>query len=108
MLARGAIGVVLAALLAYGLMEARPLLLGPRIVLDSPADGQAFPDGFVAVSGTAYRTRTLMLDGAPLLIDESGKFYTLLTLPSGGAILSLTATDRFGRATSVRRTVLVR
>lgn len=108
MLARIAIGAVLVALAAYGLMEARPLLLGPRIVLDSPVDGSVSPDGFVDVSGTAYRTQSLTLDGAPLLIDESGKFHTLLTFPSGGVILSLTAADRFGRTHRVTRTVAVR
>lgn len=107
MLARIGIGVVLIALVAYGLMEARPLLLGPRIVLDSPTDGAISTDGYVDVSGTAYRTQTLTLDGAPLLIDESGKFHILLTFPSGGVILSLTAADRFGRTHSVVRTVAV-
>jgi hypothetical protein len=108
MFARIAIGAVLVALFAYGLMEARPLLLGPHLTVSSPADFSTFPDGFVEVAGTAVRTQTLTLDGAPLLIDESGKFYTLLTLPSGGAILSLTAKDRFGRTHTVTRHVLVR
>jgi hypothetical protein len=47
------------------------------------------------------------LDGSPLLIDEKGHFSTELVLPVGGAILSLTATDRFGKTESVRRTIFV-
>lgn len=108
MVQRVIIGVVLLALAGYGLMEARPLLLGPRIVLASPAPGMESADGFVTVAGTAYRTQSLSLNGGPLLIDNSGKFYQILTPPSGGAILSLTATDRFGRTHSVERTVIVR
>jgi hypothetical protein len=104
---RLAIAAVLAAVLAYGFFEARPLLLGPRITLDSPVEGYSSPDGTVTVSGTAYRSNALTLDGAPLLMDESGRFSAVLTLPSGGAILSLTATDRFGRTRTVERDVVV-
>jgi hypothetical protein len=104
---RIAIAAVLVAVLAYGFFEARPLLLGPRIVLDSPVEGYSSPDGTVTVSGTAYRSNALTLDGGPLLMDESGHFSTTLTLPSGGAILSLTATDRFGRTRTVERDVVV-
>jgi hypothetical protein len=64
-------------------------------------------DGSVMISGLALRTETLWLDGAPLLIDEKGAFATSLLLPSGGAILSLTATDRFGHEVTERRAVYV-
>lgn len=108
MLARVTIGIVLLALLGYGFIEARPLILGPRIMLDSPAQDASFDTHIVTISGTALRTQSLTLDGTPLLIDTSGKFYTILTIPSGGSILSLQATDRFGRTTTLTRTVLIR
>ena len=108
MYARLAIGVVLAVVVAYGFMEAGPLLRGPRLALDSPAPGAVSADGIIEVSGTAYRTESLSLNGGPLLIDSSGKFYEKLTLPSGGVILSLTARDRFGRTAHASRTVVIR
>ncbi len=99
------IGLALALLLIYGLVKAYPLLSGPAIHLDSPAAYATLPDGFVTVSGTALRTETLTLNSGVLLIDENGRFSTSLTLPSGDAILSLTARDRFGRAVSESRVV---
>lgn len=104
---RIAILSVLVLLLGYGAFKAAPLLEGPHIVLESPVDGASFPDGFIPVQGTASHTENLSLNGTPLLIDEKGHFSTSLVLPHGGAILSLTATDRFGKSESVSRTILV-
>ncbi|HWH07192.1 MAG TPA: hypothetical protein VNU47_01550 [Candidatus Paceibacterota bacterium] len=99
--------ITLTLLVGYGLIKATPLFLGPDIQIDAPLDGAAIEDGFMTISGTATHTRTLTLNGAPFLIDENGRFETTLLLPKGGAILSLTATDRFGRQTSVERTVFI-
>ena len=98
---------ILIILVAYGVYKAVPLLSGPEIRLSSPAEGQSFPDGFVQIQGTALHTEKLILDGAPLLIDESGRFSTTLVLPHGGAILSLTATDRFGKTEHLERSIFV-
>jgi hypothetical protein len=100
------IGVLL-LVAGYGLIKAWPLLSGPDIRISTPGKNAALPDGFLSLSGTAVHTQTLLLDGAPLLIDESGHFQTDLVLPHGNAILTLTATDRFGRSTSEQRTVSV-
>ncbi|MBP9816909.1 MAG: hypothetical protein KBD05_02675 [Candidatus Pacebacteria bacterium] len=104
---RLAIGLVLLLLVLYGAKEAYPLIAGPSIRIDSPIDYATFPDGEVLVSGVASRTETLYLNGGPLLIDQKGNFSTSLTLPQGGAILSVTATDRFGRTRTVRRNVYI-
>jgi hypothetical protein len=99
--------VFLLALAAYGLVAAFPILSGPTLSIISPDGFQLLPDGHTLIEGTAKHTETLWLNGAPLLMDEEGRFSTALTLPSGGAILSLTATDRFGREVTERRSVFV-
>ena len=97
--------VFLFVLLGYGAVAAWPILTGPRIDIASPGDYETLPGGQVALEGRALHTETLWLNGAPLLMDESGRFSATLTLPSGGALLSLTATDRFGREITERRSV---
>jgi hypothetical protein len=99
--------IALLLLASYGVFKALPLLSGPEITLASPADGQSFADGFVRIEGIAAHTENLSLNGAPLLIDAKGHFAITLVLPHGGAILSLTATDRFGTSERVRRTIFV-
>ncbi len=104
---RSIVAFVLVALVLYGGWKAAPLLLGPTLTLTSPLDGQSLPEGAVLVRGVANHTEKLSLQGAPLLIDSSGAFETTLDLPRGGAILSLTVTDRFGRTHSIERSVYV-
>ena len=107
MILRGAIGIALAVLLIYGLIEAYPLLIGPEIILSSPTEGTTSPTGFVTVSGVAKHTEGLTVNGGPLLIDEKGNFSKELLFPSGASILSLTARDRFGRTVTEERAVYV-
>jgi len=99
--------ITLVLLAGYGVVKAVPLLVGPEIKIDTPVAYQTLPDGFMTISGTAIHTQDLTLNGAPFLIDEKGRFEATLLLPQGGAILTLSATDRFGRHVSVERTVYV-
>ena len=107
MLTRILIAASLLLLAGYGVWKAVPLLEGPRITVSTPTDGQSFPSGFILIEGVASHTENLTLNGGPLPIDKKGHFSTSLVLPAGSAILSLTATDRFGKRMTVRRTVLV-
>jgi hypothetical protein len=91
----------------YGLHEAWPLLTGPQLAISSPQNGEKFDNNFINISGTAVHTKSVTLDGGALLTDQNGHFETTLTLPPGGAILSITAADRFGRTVTVQRTVFV-
>jgi hypothetical protein len=104
---RSIAALFLLALLGYGAVAAWPLMAGPQISLVSPIQEEALTNGQTRIEGRALHTETLWLNGAPLLMDEAGNFSASLTLPSGGAILSLTATDRFGREITERRSVFV-
>ncbi|MDR3548078.1 MAG: hypothetical protein P4M11_07435 [Candidatus Pacebacteria bacterium] len=107
MVLRTAIAIVLILIVGYGLKEAWPLLSGPQISLTSPENGGIFYNGFISISGDAVHTQSVSLDGGPLLTDPQGRFSETIVLPPGGAILTITATDRFGRTTTTRRTVFV-
>jgi hypothetical protein len=98
------ITVVLVALIGYGVLEARHLIVGPVISLTVPINYTS-SDGFIEVSGIAHNTESLTVNGNPLPIDEAGRFHDELLLPAGGAILSLTARDRFQRTTTLTRTI---
>lgn len=94
---------LLLLVLSYGFVKALPLISGPRIDISSLTTNEA---GLTVLSGTAVHTESLSMNGGPLLIDSGGHFTTRLMLPRGGAILSLTATDRFGRSRTLERTVI--
>jgi uncharacterized protein YfaP (DUF2135 family) len=101
------LGTLLLVVLVYGFIEARPLIQGPRITLASPSEGAVIEGGVLTITGTTTRAQSLTLNGGALLIDQKGVFGKTFALPQGSAILVLIATDRFGRTTSVRRTVFV-
>ncbi len=111
MLLRTIIVVVLVLLLGYGAKEAWPLLRGPQLVITSPTqkvkNSELSDTGFITISGVATHTTGVSVNGASVLTDQQGHFSTTLTLPRGGAILAITAIDRFGRSVTEHRTVFV-
>lgn len=107
MVTRFAVLTVLLLLLGYGAVKLLPLVSGPTLHIDVPSNYTTYADGFITVSGKATHTEAVFLNDTPLLIDQEGRFATMLPLPSGGGILKLTATDRFGRTTTQYRTVYV-
>lgn len=101
------ISLVLLVSVGYGFTRAWPLIAGPSLSIASPTDNAPFPGGIVTVRGKAERAATLTLNGALLLHQEDGAFYSTLTFPKGSSILTFVATDRFGRRVTATRTIFV-
>lgn len=89
----------------YGIYKALPIILGPKIVLDSPKDGEIVEDTSVSVRGSVTRTNSLYINEIPTAFSESGYFETRLPIYQGSNILIVKSVDRFGRTTSKTITV---
>jgi hypothetical protein len=81
----------------YGLFEARRLIEGPIITIESPRDGSATSSIGVIVSGTALNISFLTINDKPSYTDKAGHFTELLSIPPGFTVLTVRAVDRFGR-----------
>ncbi|MSR70546.1 hypothetical protein EXS62_00695 [Candidatus Kaiserbacteria bacterium] len=94
--------LILAAVLimGYGLFEARRLISGPEITIDSPVDGSATSTSAVTIAGTAQNIAFLTINDAPAYTDEAGKFVYRYSPPAGYTVVTVAATDRFGRRAS--------
>jgi hypothetical protein len=94
--------IVVAAVgfLGYGLFESRKIIEGPVITIESPLDGSATSSTSLRIAGTAENISFLSINDKPSFTDETGHFAELLSLPPGFTILTVAATDRFGRKTS--------
>src|SRR3989344_3189120 len=101
------IGAVLLVIVSYGGIEAWPLMAGPPLAVDVPAENESFSDGIVLVQGGTARVAELTINGALALYDQEGDFSSTLTFPRGGSILTFVATDRFGRRVTATRTIFV-
>lgn len=91
------IALAVVAIVGYGLFEARKLLEGPLITIDSPRDGTATSSALVTLEGTAENIAFLTINDAPAYTDASGHFVETLAPPMGYTVLTVAAVDRFGR-----------
>jgi hypothetical protein len=96
--------LIISLFVGYGLVEAWPLIAGPSFSVElAPVSN----DGVVTIKGSSSRIATLTLNGAPILRNEMGNFSSTLTFPQGRSILTLVATDRFGRSVTETRSLFV-
>jgi hypothetical protein len=84
----------------YGLFEARRLIEGPVITIDSPVNESATSSTGVIISGTALNISFLAINDKPSYTDQAGHFDELLSIPPGFTVLTVSAVDRFGRRAS--------
>lgn len=98
---RRALAITLCLLVVgYGLFEARRLLEGPQITIESPRNGSATSSEALIVEGEAYNISFLTINDKPSYTDETGHFRGILTPPAGYTVITVAATDRFGRRAS--------
>ena len=97
---RALIVFIVLVVMSYGLFEARKLLEGPEITIESPADGSATSTTAVTVVGTAQNISFLTINDAPSYTDEAGKFVYRFSPPAGYTVVTVAAVDRFGRRAS--------
>ena len=102
------VALVIIAVVGYGLFEARRIIGGPVVTIDTPENGSAVSSTTVLISGNAYNISFLTINDAPAFIDDRGHYALRLSPPPGYAIFTVAATDRFGRrdVAHVRITVL--
>src|SRR5581483_10769257 len=104
---RAIIAAAVLVLLGYGAFEARRIVEGPQIVIDSPRDGEATSSDLVTIAGTAQNIAFLTINDAPSYTDESGKFVYRLSPPRGYTVLTVAAVDLFGRRASKSVTITI-
>ena len=86
--------------LGYGAFEARRLASGPKITVSSPKDGGSVSSSAVTIHGTAENIAFLTINDAPAFTDATGNFSLTFAPPVGYNVVTLAASDRFGRRTS--------
>lgn len=97
--------LVIAALVliaGYGLFEARRIIAGPELVIDSPANGSATSTTLVTITGRVRNISFLTINDKPASADEQGRFVYRYSPPVGYTVATVSATDRFGRRTERR------
>ena len=87
-------------LIGYGLFEARRLIEGPLVSIESPRDGSAIAGPIIHITGTASNAAFLTINSAQAFVDENNRFDEALSPPPGYTVFTAQAKDRFGKITT--------
>ena len=94
--------------LGYGIFQARFYLYGPRLQIDSPADGALVNENLLVIRGKALETSRLLLNGRAIFTDAAGNFSEELLLAHGLNRITLEAEDKFGKRASASRMIVLK
>lgn len=94
-------------LVLYILFQARFLILGPQITIETPQDAQEVVEPILTISGTAHNVAWLTLNGKQIFTDEEGLWSEKLLLSPGISIMTVSGRDRFGREKEERVRVIL-
>src|SRR3989344_7282188 len=93
--------IILSILLVlYAMYQARFLIQGPQIVVTSHQNGFSVGGHLITIEGLARNASWLSLNDRQIFTDESGAWSERVVVPSGGSVIKVRATDRFGRETT--------
>ena len=93
------ISIIVLCLLGYTTYEIQKLFWGPTIVVLSPANGALISDPEIEISGNAKNITEISLDDRKIFVDEQGNFNEKLLMLYGYNVISIKASDKFGRNT---------
>ena len=101
-----ALVIFLLLIFSYLFFQYRAAFLPPALTVTSPQDGTKTSQNIV-VSGKADNNATVTVNGQPVSVSNTGDFEKDITLFPGSSTISVTATNRFGKSSTVQRTIEV-
>ncbi len=93
-----AFALFILSVLGYGFYKALPLILGPKIELSTPENGQIVEGTTIPIRGTIIRAQKLYINGIATAFSNTGFFETRIAVYPGNNILELVAEDKFSRS----------
>ena len=91
--------ISLVLLVAYSLYQARAVLIGPKIWIENPQDGETVREPLITIEGRSSNIAWISLNGRQIFTDEFGDWKEKLIVATGTSIMTVEARDRFGRET---------
>lgn len=93
------ITIFLLFLFGYTFFEIQKMVFGPKIVVLSPKNGGLVSQSLIEISGKTANIKSISLNDKSIFIDEKGNFSEKILLSYGYNVLTLKASDKFGRET---------
>ena len=96
----GLLIILFLLLAAYSTYQARTLLVGPRVWIENPQDGDMVENPLVIMGGQSKKIAWISLNDRQIFTDEEGNWSEKLLVSPGLSIMTVKARDRFGRETA--------
>lgn len=93
-------------ILGYLFFQYREAILPPSLSVSSPASGSKTTQN-ITVTGNADSNATVTVNGEPVTISPNGSFSKEIVLFPGNATISVKATNRFGKSSTVQKSINV-
>lgn len=91
--------------LVYLGLQYRQLQNPPELTIESPKEHAVVTEKKVEVLGSIDPDATAVVNGISVLVRGDGKFFDQVTIEPGVNTITVTATSRYGKTTTVTRTV---
>lgn len=91
--------------LSYFIIQYRNLNQPPQLVIEKPEQDTIVEDRKVDIFGKTSPDATVTVNGVSVLVRSDGRFFDQASLIPGVNTITITATSRFGRSTTVIRKV---
>ncbi|OHA92376.1 MAG: hypothetical protein A3J09_02825 [Candidatus Zambryskibacteria bacterium RIFCSPLOWO2_02_FULL_51_21] len=84
-------------LVLYILFQARFIIFGPQISIESPSDAEVLGSAVIMARGHASNISMITLNDRRIFTDERGAWEEKLLASPGVSIMTVRVRDRFGR-----------
>ena len=100
------VGFLLVSFFSYLFFQYRGFLGNPTLEVKSPTQNEIVRDTTVTVLGRTDPDSSVKINGELVEVSKNGNFQKKLTVFKGNYTLVITAKNRFGRETSITRTIV--
>ncbi len=102
----GFLVVAIIAVVGYAYQQYVSVALTPQLELQTPANQTKSDSGQITASGHTDPDAALTLNGQTLQLEPNGNFKTTVGLANGTNTLTFIATNKLGKSTTIKRTVI--
>lgn len=99
------VGVIIFGIGAYLVAQYISFTRPPMLTVDSPTDGQVVLEKELEVVGNTDPDTTVIVNTQPALLDDEGRFHTVIEITKDTKEVKVTATSRASKVTTITRTI---
>jgi len=101
------VGVVLAVIFGYLAFQYVGFTSKPRLKVESPKDGQTINGTQINVFGSTDSDVKITVNNQPVIVSDDGKFMVSLEVVADTHVVTIVATSRSGKVTTISRRITV-